>query len=265
MRRSAISRLIIFTLLAMTVMSSLYDKEAAAQFIVLSKRVSDALPTNDPNSPLWGKASVATFPMSAQVNWDPRIFSVTVKELTVRSLNNGQDMAFMLEYKDPTQDPTDQAALEFMVGDKKSHFCMAQEMMQVPSGFLDIWVWKGEGNQGVQMKAAGFGTVAPQKTNDLTAKSFWSNGVYKVILTRPLKTNDLDDAQLNLGEFRDIAFAVWDGGHQEKLGQKAVTSYYTFKAEAPVDTSIYLYSLIAVVVVAGIEFIVVRNIRKGKQ
>jgi len=67
-----------------------------------------------------------------------------------------------------------------------------------------------------------------------------------------------------LGEFRDIAFAVWDGGHQEKLGQKAVTSYYTFKAEAPVDKSIYYYSLLAALFVAGIEFIVVRNMRKAK-
>lgn len=263
MRRFVILKLLIFSILVASIIPSLGD-EASAQFIVLSKRTSDALPTNDPNSPLWEKAPAAVFPMSAQVNWDPRIFTVTVKELKVKSLNNGQEIVFMLEYKDPTQDPTDQAALEFMVGDKKSHFCMAQEMMQVPSGFLDIWTWKGEGNKGIQMKAAGFGTVAPQKKNDLSAKSFWSNGVYKVILSRPLKTDDPDDAELKMGEFRDIAFAVWDGGHQEKGGQKAVTSYYTFKVEAPVDTSIYMYSLIAVIVIAGIEFIVVRNIRKGK-
>lgn len=105
--------------------------------------VTGGLPVDDPNAEVWSSAPPATFPMSPQVHWPDRIQEVTVKDVIVRALHDDQQVAFLVEYSDPTQDPDDGAALEFMVGEKKAHFAHGQPMLQVEealsiSGFGNI-------------------------------------------------------------------------------------------------------------------------------
>ena len=95
-------------------------------------------------------------------------------------------------------------------------------------------------------------------------------GVWRVIFTRAMKTSDPEDAQFEPGTFPNIAFAVWDGHKlesgdlRESGSQKAVSSWWYFNAEPPPDYSIYLYGLVAVVLAAGVEFIIVRKVQKGQ-
>jgi hypothetical protein len=84
---------------------------------VRASLVTGGLPLDDPNAAAWSSASPASFPMSPQVHWPNRIQEVTVKDVAVRALHDGKQVAFLVEYADPTQDPDDGAALEFMVGD----------------------------------------------------------------------------------------------------------------------------------------------------
>src|SRR5438552_17967858 len=85
----------------------------AEDVAVRVKLIQGEVPT-DPLSADWNKAPSTEFPMSPQVHWQQRIGSVTVKSIKVRGLHNNKQIAFMLEYADPTQDPADAAALEFM-------------------------------------------------------------------------------------------------------------------------------------------------------
>ncbi len=97
-----------------------------------------------------------------------------------------------------------------------------------------------------------------------------ATGVWRVVFTRALTTTDPNDAQFQLGTFPNIAFAVWDGKKlesgdlKESGSQKAVTSWWYFNAEPPTNYSIYLYGLIAVVVAAGVEYVIIRKVRKGQ-
>src|SRR5207247_558572 len=97
-----------------------------------------------------------------------------------------------------------------------------------------------------------------------------ATGVWRVVFTRALTTTDPNDAQFQLGTFPNIAFAVWDGKKlesgdlKESGSQKAVTSWWYFNAEPPTNYSIYLYGLIAVVVAAGVEYVIIRKMRKGQ-
>ncbi len=232
--------------------------------MVPSKLIDGALPTDDPSSPRWEEAPVVEFSMSPQVHWDPRIFSVTVKSLKVRSLQNGQQVAILLEYEDPTENPGDAAAIEFPVGDKKSHFAHAQEMLEVESGQLNIWYWRA--SKGVSdMNAKGFGTTAAQPQQNVAGKGVWKDGVWRVVFARDLENSDPDDAQLALGKFVQIAFAVWDGGNQEVGSMKAVTSWWWFVAEKPADPKIYIYTVLIVMLVGIIELIVIRRLRRKGQ
>src|SRR2546426_2601589 len=276
--------------------------------------VKGALPAEDPTAAAWNTAPRSEFPLSPQVHWPTRIGEVTVKSVTVRALHDGRHLAILLEYADPSKDPHDAAALEFMVGDKKAHFAHGQPMAQVEGGPVNIWYWKNVSAKVLDMNAQGFGTLKVQAQQDVQAKGVWKDektkvrfkerklnlrkdakgelmkdpktgdplfdeetkvveqdvtGVWRVVFIRALTTSDPNDAQFQPGTFPNIAFAVWDG---KKLGsgdlkesgsQKAVTSWWYFNAEPPTNYAIYLYGLIAVVVAAGGEYVIVRKVQKG--
>ena len=114
---------------------------------VRAAMITGTLPADDPNAAEWNSAPLAQFPMSPQVHWQNRIQEVTVKDLKIRALHDGTQIAILLEYADPTENPDDAAALEFMVGDKKAHFAHGQPMAQVEGGPVNIWFWKNKENK----------------------------------------------------------------------------------------------------------------------
>src|SRR5215472_12378815 len=151
---------------------------------VRAAMVKGTIPADDPNAAVWNSAPVAQFPMSPQVHWQNRIQEVTVKDLKVRALHDGDQVAVLLEYADPTENPDDAAALEFMVGDKKAHFAHGQPMAQVEGGPVNIWFWKNKENKAVDMNAKGFGTLKAQGHQDVKAKGVYANGTWKVVFSR---------------------------------------------------------------------------------
>jgi len=233
--------------------------------------LTGGVPVDDPSAAVWSSAPPATFPMSPQVHWQNRIQEVTVKDIIVRALHDGTQMAVLVEYTDPTQDPDDAAALEFMVGDKKAHFAHGQPMLQVEGGPVNIWFWKNKAGKAIDMSAKGFGTLKPQEHQDVTAKGVYSNGTWKVVFSRKLLTGHADeDVQITAGQFMSISFAVWDGRKDavgelvEKGSQKAVSSWWYFRADAPPDYSGYMYAAIAAALGLGFQFVLIRKLKKGQ-
>src|SRR5574341_142291 len=233
--------------------------------------VKGPLPTEDPAAAAWNTAPPAEFPLSPQVHWPTRIGEVTVKSVKVRGMHDGTSVAILLEYADPTEDPHDAAALEFMVGDKKAHFAHGQPMAQMEGGPVNIWYWKNKENKAVDMNAKGFGTLKAQEHQDVKAKGVYANGTWKVVFSRNLANEHVnEDVQVKPGEFINIAFAVWDGKKdasgelREKGSQKAVSSWWYFRAEAPPDYSGYLYAAMAVGLALGFQFVLIRKLKKGQ-
>jgi len=243
--------------------------EAGTSVSIRMYQVEGTLPIDDPNSPLWASVPESEFKLSPQVHWPERIQEVTVKLVKVKGLHDGQNVALLVEYEDPTEDPKDAAAVEFMVGDKKAHFAHGQKMLQVEGGPVNIWFWKKENGKALDMSAKGFKTLTTQEKQDVQATGSWSDGSWKVVFTRALKTEDEEDVQIEPGEWRSIAFAFWDGAVvdglvKEKGSQKAVSSWWSIRAEPSADNSIFGWVIFGLALAAGFEFVVVRNLRKGQ-
>ena len=82
-----------------------------------------------------------------------------------------------------------------------------------------------------ELVAEGFGTLTSQKAQNAVGKGVWDNGVWRVVIVRPMLTGDMSDAQLTPGEKTSIAFAVWDGGNREVDGRKAVALWHPLVIE----------------------------------
>lgn len=241
-------------------------QESVAVRAPLVKEVPD-----DPTAAAWSTAVTAQFPLSPQVHWPTRILEVTAKDVKARGLSDGKQLAIMLEYEDPTQDPDDAAAVEFMVGDKKAHFAHGQPMGQVEGGPVNIWFWKNKDAKALDMNAKGFGTLKVQDQQDVKAKGVYQDGKWKVVFSRAVTTDDANDTQFKPGEFVNIAFAVWDGKKdaasgdlKEKGSQKAVSSWWYFRVDPQPDYSPFLYAALAIGLAAGFEFVVIRRLKKGQ-
>jgi len=53
------------------------------------------------------------------------------------------------------------------------------------------------------------------------------------------------------------------GDLKEKGSQKAVSSWWYFRAEPPADYSGYFYAALAIGLAAGVQFVIIRKLKKG--
>ncbi len=89
-------------------------------------------------------------------------------------------------------------------------------------------VSKPEGVRAVhELNAAGFGSLTsqPETAQSVEGVGVWDNGVWKVVVVRRMKSTDKRDADFQVGGSISLAFAVWDGSHGDRNGQKAVTNW----------------------------------------
>lgn len=85
----------------------------------------------------------------------------------------------------------------------------------------------------LEANAAGFGTLTLQKPQQQSVQgaALWANGLWRVVMSRPLKPQDTDDVHLT-GRIRiPITFAVWDGSKRDRDGTKLITSWHWLALE----------------------------------
>jgi hypothetical protein len=113
--------------------------------VIFAKKVVGDIPL-DPHAPLWEGAPLVEIPLFPQVMAKPRIYESSIRGLEVRALHNGREIAFLLQWRDETQDAGvdvggygDAAALEFpsQGAEGKPHFGMGDG--ENPA---NIWYWR---------------------------------------------------------------------------------------------------------------------------
>jgi DMSO reductase family type II enzyme heme b subunit len=118
---------------------------------LVARYVTGTLPTEDPDSTTWNSATPVTIPLSAQNELIPT-GGGSVTSLTARALNNGTQIAFLLEYNDATysydilknETYRDSAALQFPLAGMGMGMdaCMGGIMMNPVT--VNIWHWKAD-------------------------------------------------------------------------------------------------------------------------
>jgi DMSO reductase family type II enzyme heme b subunit len=73
--------------------------------------------------------------------------------------------------------------------------------------------------------AEGWGTMTVKPDQHVLGKGVWKGGVWRVVITRPMVSDDLNAPRLLPGNRTLAAFAVWDGGNREVGARKAWASW----------------------------------------
>ena len=226
--------------------------------MIRARLVEGELPAG-PEDTAWAKVAPMTLPLSGQVITRPVWPEPTARALTVRSLHNGTEIAFLLEWQDNTKNDRltpgtfrDGVAIGLPLGDAPAFFCMGQL-----DHYINIWHWKADWQSDIDRRAAktsekakdgvrtfeviprrvssvedliggGFSTLTTkEKQGRVQGKASWKDGVWHVVMRRPLVSEEQEnEAKLIPGRVQTVSFAVWNGENKERNGQKAVAPWF---------------------------------------
>jgi DMSO reductase family type II enzyme heme b subunit len=91
------------------------------------------------------------------------------------------------------------------------------------SGALGIEnpISRGRATPVLDQMAEGWGTMTVKPDQHALGRGAWANGVWRVVITRPMVSDDVNAPRLLPGDRTVAAFAVWDGGSREVGARKA--------------------------------------------
>ncbi|MBP8924631.1 MAG: hypothetical protein KBG75_02120 [Pseudomonadales bacterium] len=169
--------------------------------------------------------------------WQNQPYGQTAK-VAVKALHNAQDIAFRLEWQDPTKneqraentDFPDAVALLFPLAENASLF------MGTPEAPVSLWHWRADHPTRARCDiATGIGTSRVMEGESLSARSTHQDGRWSVVIRRALQVqaDPMTAIQFTPGQVLRSAFAVWEGGNQERAGIKAFSpAWLDLKLEA---------------------------------
>jgi len=234
----------------------------SSQGMVVRAHFQEGTVPSHPSDPAWQTVSPLPLPLSGQIITRPVWPNPSVRALSIRSIHNGKEVAFLMEWQDATKNESltpgvfrDGAAVALPLGGAPSFLYKGQL-----DHYVNIWHWKADWQSDVDRRAArakeskrrrkgprrfeviprrpssvedliggGFSTLTSKKHQGrIKGQAEWTRGVWRVVMKRPLTMDgdDLDnEARLTPGRLQAVAFAIWNGESQERNGQKAVASW----------------------------------------
>jgi hypothetical protein len=78
-------------------------------------------------------------------------------------------------------------------------------------------------------------------------------------MKRPLRTEDKNDVQFEAGRFIPLSLNAWDGSNGEHGLIMSLSSWHYVFLEAPTPISVYLYTILAILITGGLGFWLMRK------
>ncbi len=191
-----------------------------------------------PNAAVWqaGKAETVKLkgtPLDMQptdaikVSWKEKKIGV-VEDVQVDAVHDGERIAFRLEWSDPTADTEITDTTRFPDGAGILLPCVQYAPMAIMGAIgmaVNAWYWRADENGGGRhVLAEGLGTSRTLAEDQVRSNGVYENGRWRVVITRALEVQSSENpAQLEPGQSTGFGVAIWEGGHGERAGIKAIS------------------------------------------
>lgn len=273
------------------------SEEPGGPVVLKASRVSGDLP-GDPDDPRWKQTPFLAVPLAGQALAKPRWQNPSVDAVTVRAYYTETAIAFLLEWDDrfkdtqhePGPDPDlkeftypkldlrqeraeklrDAVRLQFPLtipaGPERPHFFLGS-----PRKPVVLWHWKADLNEAekrtaVKELAEGFQNpirAQADAAQDVTSRSVWKDGRWKVVMIRTLAPKDRDkDVTFEVGRLIPFAVQAWDGSNGEKGMMMSLSSWNFLAMESAPRPTVFLYTALGIGVVGLTEWWLIRRVRR---
>ena len=151
-----------------------------------------------------------------------------VEAVQVAAVHDGERIAFRLEWTDPTEDREIGDTMAFPDGCGILFPTVQYAPMAVMGAVgmaVNAWYWRADENGlGRHVLAEGLGTTRTIDYELVRGNGVYKDGHWHVVITRAMKVESPDKpVQLEPGQSTGFAVAVWEGGHSERAGIKAIS------------------------------------------
>ena len=148
-----------------------------------------------------------------------------VERVEVAALHTGRNLAFRLEWADPTEnrDLTETTAFPDAAAVLLPSSPQSTVMtMGAPGAAVNAWYWRADTDACRHIVAEGLGTTRTVDVELVRGRGVWKEGRWRVVIVRALRIDTKEPvAQLEVGAKTGFAVAVWDGANSERGGIKA--------------------------------------------
>jgi hypothetical protein len=86
---------------------------------------------------------------------------------------------------------------------------------------VDNPISRGRATPVLDQMAEGWGTMTVKPDQHALGRGVWKNDAWRVVITRPMVSDDLNAPRLVPGDRTVISFAVWEGGNREVGARKS--------------------------------------------
>jgi hypothetical protein len=96
----------------------------------------------------------------------------------------------------------------------------------------------------------------------VSSQAAWDQGRWRLVMKRPLTTEERNDVQFAAGVFIPLAVNAWDGSNGEHGLIMSVSTWHYVLLEAATPMSVYLFTALAFLVTAALGFGLMRKAEK---
>lgn len=241
--------------------------ETSEDFMVVAGLIDGEIP-DSPDSPVWEAVAPIIVPLAGQIVLDPPLhwWIPTSGSVAVRSLWNGAEVAFLLEWNDPTG-PDDAGAGSAAQAEVRSSSSGSPPGSFPDSAFLQfaakeggkpyflfgdddnpvkVWHWQAHGprlesrssDTVEEWNATGTGKIDVHPA-PFRVTSAWKEGRWQVIFRGPLD----GEPTFQMGKFVPILFSVRDGANGEIDDVRAISTWIYTTLERPESIRPWLVGL----------------------
>lgn len=196
----------------------------------------------DPASSVWAAAEPVTITLLPQTARAP--YGTEERELRVRALRNQQELAFLLEFEDATENRGDTPHPDGCAVLLTERPAPASNQMMGHGRTANIWHWRAQSRDGEgpeepdataasqgpgpdtgirELAASGPGTQVPLADLNVEGRGQWHMGRWRVIFRRDLEGRQPGEWDLSGDVALAVSFAVWDGAKDETLSAKSIS------------------------------------------
>jgi len=271
---------------------SLSPEDTPAVREVILAKLSDDLPSTVDDD-RWADVDRFYVPMVGQIVVKPRWFSPRVDGLWVQALHDGEVLAVMVSWSDPSSSPdadwsqyandvistaanadegsttgpggADQLTIQFPqtqpTGMERPYFLQGDQRRPTY-----LWTWRSDAVTPVESVARGMGTAQAQEPSaqNVTAVATHENGQWRVLLRRALTTDDPQDLPFSVGDVTPMAFQAWDGDHGEQGLQGSISTWYFISLQQETTAAVYIAPVVALFLTLGVGLLVVSQAKKSE-
>ena len=230
--------------------------ETSADFVIEAIHVRGELPDSWDAAP-WAEARKVVVPLAGQIMLDPptRWWTPTVRSASVRALWSDGNVAFLLEWNDPTGpgDPMgDSAFLQIArLEAGKPYFLLGD-----PNSPVGVWQWHSGGSL-EEWKASGVRRIEAESVS-FHAGASWEEGRWHVIFQRALT----GEPSFEPGRFVPLLVSIRDGANGEADDLRAISTWLYATLRPPRSARPWLLALAFALGTVVVEVWVLSRLRR---